>query len=68
MIFSKSCASYQRHDTHLEQSWAEDLSLLQPAERIVYQGLRAHRWGHCVRLEQERISWEVVLHALSASR
>jgi hypothetical protein len=47
---------------------AEDLPLLQPAERVVYQGLREHRWGHCVRLEQERIGWQVVMQALSAQR
>jgi hypothetical protein len=52
----------------VDQSVAEDLPLLQPAERIVYQGLREHRWGHCVRLEQERISWQVVLQALGAQR
>lgn len=47
---------------------AQDLPLLQPAERVVYQGLREHRWGHCVRLEQERIAWQVVMQALSAQR
>ncbi|SFF64088.1 hypothetical protein SAMN05518865_102386 [Duganella sp. CF458] len=51
-----------------DQFTAEDLPLLLPAEHVVYQGLRAHRWGHCVRLEQERISWQVVLQALGAQR
>ncbi|KQV42889.1 MULTISPECIES: DUF3322 domain-containing protein [unclassified Duganella] len=51
-----------------DQCAAEDLPLLQPAERIVYQGLRDHRWGHCLRLEQERISWQLVLLALGIPR
>jgi hypothetical protein len=50
--------------TEPEQCTAEDLSLLQPAELAMYQGLKQHRWGHRVRLEQERISWPVALQAL----
>lgn len=43
---------------------AEDLSHLNASERNVYEGLLQHRWSHCVRLEQERISWPVVVQAL----
>lgn len=48
------------------QSPAVDLPLLLAHEHNVYQGLRQQRWGHCVRLEQERISWQLVLRALAA--
>jgi hypothetical protein len=34
-----------------------ELSLLTASEQEVYQGLRQHRWGPKVRLEQERIAW-----------
>ncbi len=50
--------------TEPEQCPTEDLSLLQPTELAVYQGLKEHRWGHRLRLEQERISWPVALQAL----
>jgi hypothetical protein len=52
--------------TEAAQSTAEDLPRLNPAERAVYQGLLQHRWGHCVRLEQERIAWPLALQALRA--
>lgn len=37
---------------------AETLSRLTTAEHAVYDGLRSHRWGQAVRLEQERIAWD----------
>ncbi|WP_028102821.1 DUF3322 domain-containing protein [Pseudoduganella violaceinigra] len=50
--------------TEGEQSIAEGLSQLLPPEATIYQGLKQHRWGHGVRLEQERISWPFALRAL----
>jgi hypothetical protein len=46
-----------------------DVSLprLTLAERAVFEGLRAHRWGHALRLEQERIPWTAVLPVLHAA-
>jgi hypothetical protein len=44
-----------------------ELTHLTQGERGVFEGLRAQRWGHHVRLEQERIPWEMVLKALRAS-
>lgn len=41
-----------------------DLPRLTPAERTVFDGLLAHRWGHALRLEQERIPWAVVMPVL----
>jgi hypothetical protein len=40
-----------------DQHSASDLPLLTATERTVYQGLKQHRWGVNVRLEQERIAW-----------
>ncbi len=34
-------------------------------EQVVYEGLRANRWGDRVRLEQERIAWPAALEAIS---
>ncbi len=42
------------------------LPLLTPAEQAVYKGLRQHRWGLSVRLEQERISWDEAWDLLNA--
>lgn len=40
-----------------DQHSAAHLPLLTAAEQTVYQGLKQHRWGVNVRLEQERIAW-----------
>jgi hypothetical protein len=37
---------------------------LTDAELDVYEGIRSNRWGHQVRLEQERISWPTALEHL----
>ena len=42
-----------------------ELFLLTAAEQAVYQGLRQHRWGLNVRLEQERLGWSEAWQALS---
>lgn len=44
---------------------AATLPLLTEAEQAVYRGLKEHRWGRNVRLEQERIAWS---HATGALR
>ncbi len=36
---------------------ADHLPLLSAAEQDVYQALKGNRWGHNIRLEQERIAW-----------
>ena len=41
-----------------QQYGAADLPFLTAPERAVYRGLKEHRWGVNVRLEQERIPWE----------
>jgi hypothetical protein len=38
-----------------------DLERLTSDEREVYSGLREHRWGDRVRLEQERIDWRLAV-------
>jgi hypothetical protein len=40
------------------------LPLLSAAEREVFDGLRSQRWGHQLRLEQERIPWQVAVQEL----
>lgn len=49
------------------QHGANDLDALTAAERAVYMGLRQNIWGQALRLEQERISWNVAWPALIAS-
>lgn len=39
------------------QHGAESLPNLTGEELAVYQGLKLHKWGYCVRLEQERLLW-----------
>jgi hypothetical protein len=46
---------------------ASELPLLTPAEQSVYVGLKQHRWGLNVRLEQERIGWGYA-HAVLAGQ
>ncbi|RST49413.1 DUF3322 domain-containing protein [Variovorax sp. MHTC-1] len=48
----------------LKPNRAEELRHLTRSEMDVYAGLREHRWGTNLRLEQERLSWPVCLHAL----
>jgi hypothetical protein len=48
------------------QAAGRELLHLTEAEREAFEGLRAQRWGHHVRLEQERIPWDRVLDALLA--
>ena len=38
---------------------AQTLPLLTDPERAVYRGIKSHTWGQNVRLEQERIAWDV---------
>ncbi len=40
-----------------QQHPATELPGLTNEERDIYRGLKEHRWGHNVRLEQERIDW-----------
>ena len=47
-------------------SKVESFESLSTAEREVYEGIRNNRWGLQVRLEQERISWQIAMeHLLS---
>jgi hypothetical protein len=41
--------------------------MLREAERTVFDALRSRRWGSNVRLEQERIGWNIAMAALSAA-
>jgi len=49
-----------------EQFGALALPLLTVEEQAVYQGLKQHRWGLNVRLEQERIAWNEAWRVLSS--
>jgi hypothetical protein len=44
-----------------------ELSMLREAETTVFDALRSQRWGSNVRLEQERIGWNIAMAALSAA-
>lgn len=46
---------------------ATELTLLTEAEKTVYFGIRHQRWGQNIRLEQERIAWEVAWKTLQHS-
>lgn len=50
-----------------EQHSASELPLLTAAEQAVYQGLKQHRWGFNVRLEQERIAWNEAWRVITVS-
>jgi hypothetical protein len=39
---------------------------LSAAEREVFDGLRSQRWGRQLRLEQERIPWQVAVQELQS--
>ena len=41
-----------------------DLPCLNPAEAVVYEGLRHNRWAPALRLEQERVSYTSLKAAL----
>lgn len=47
-----------------DQHAAETLPLLTNAEQAVYQAIKRNAWGQHVRLEQERIAWDVAWEAL----
>jgi len=47
-----------------KQHGATELPQLRAAEQTVYRALRMQHWGRNVRLEQERIGWDIVLPAL----
>jgi hypothetical protein len=49
------------------QARGRALPNLTRAEREVFESLCAQRWGHHVRLEQERIPWDRVVAALLAA-
>ncbi len=46
------------------QHAAQALPNLTPDEQHVYQGLKHHRWGKRIRLEQERIYWQTAWRIL----
>jgi hypothetical protein len=55
------------HDLWVEekdQHSAETLPLLTDFEQAVYQVIKRNAWGQNVRLEQERIAWDVAWKAL----
>ena len=39
-------------------------ALLTEPEQAVYQGIKGNAWGQNIRLEQERIAWELAWQAL----
>jgi len=47
-----------------EQHLANDLSLLSATEQDMYQSLKGNKWGQNVRLEQERVRWDVAWRAV----
>lgn len=54
---------YSHQDLWVEekdQHGAETLPLLTDHEQTVYQGIKHNRWGQSIRLEQERIAWDIV--------
>ncbi len=61
-------ATLQRHrDLWVEEKEphaAETLPLLTELEQAVYQGIKGNAWGQNIRLEQERIAWELAWQAL----
>jgi hypothetical protein len=50
-----------------DQHAAETLPLLTDAEQAVYQSIKRNVWGQRVRLEQERINWNVAWNMLQQS-
>lgn len=59
-LMMDECTILQHRDLCVEeqaQHPSETLPNLTPAEHDVFRGLKSHKWGQCLRLEQERISW-----------
>lgn len=50
-----------------EQHPASELARLTDAEQALYRDLKMNRWGQNVRLEQERIGWDVAWNTLQRS-
>lgn len=50
-----------------EQHPATELALLTEAEQGVYRDLKQQRWGQNVRLEQERVDWDIAWKTLERS-
>lgn len=48
-----------------EQATVDAPAGLTPTEQDLFAGLKKHRWGASLRLEQERLDWPTVLYALS---
>jgi hypothetical protein len=49
-----------------KEQYNQEVPFLTTAEQTVYKGLRQQRWGHNVRLEQERIAWTEAWRAIKA--
>lgn len=47
-----------------DQHGAETLPLLTDPEQALYQAMKRNTWGQNVRLEQERIAWDVAWRTL----
>lgn len=47
------------------QATVNQLPLLSTAEAAIFAGLKGQQWGHCMRLEQERIAWPYALQELA---
>ena len=47
-----------------DQHSAETLPLLTDSEQAVYQAIKRNAWGQSVRLEQERVAWDVAWKTL----
>ena len=50
-----------------EQHAAREIEFLTECEQFVYSGLKQQRWGQNVRLEQERIAWDVAWECMRSS-
>ena len=50
-----------------DQHAAETLPLLTDPEQTVYQAIKRNAWGQNVRLEQERITWEVAWNVVQGT-
>jgi hypothetical protein len=50
-----------------EQHGAETLALLKDHEQVVYQAIKRNIWGQHLRLEQERVAWDVAWKRLQQS-
>ncbi len=56
--------AHRRHWVQEPNPEQADLTRLTAAESQLYEGLRSHRWGERLRLEQERIGYETLNGAL----